>query len=72
MDDLLTVTEVAERLGRPPVTIRYWIRTGQMEAVPLPTKGKYPRYRIRKTVVEAIEQRQKHHSDWWERLIKNS
>lgn len=57
MDELLTVTEVAERLQRPPVTIRYWIRTGQIEAVPLPRKGKYPRYRIRTTVVEAIKQR---------------
>lgn len=72
MDELLTVAEVAERLGRPPVSVRYWIRTGQIEAVPLPTRGKYPRYRIRTTVVEAIEQRQKHQADLWERLISNS
>lgn len=39
LEELLTVTEAAERLGHPPVTIRYWIRTGQIEAVPLPTRG---------------------------------
>ena len=62
MEEFLTVTGVAARLHRPPVTIRYWIQTGQIEAVSLPTKGKYPRYRIRTTVVEAIEQSRKHHA----------
>ena len=61
MDELLTVTEVAEQLNCPQVTIRYWIRTGQIEAVTLPARGKYPHYRIKKTVVAAIEQRMKHH-----------
>lgn len=72
MDELLTVTEVAERLHRPPGTIRYWIQTGQIETIRLPTKGKYPRYRMRTAVVEAIEQRQQEQADRWERLLSNS
>jgi excisionase family DNA binding protein len=72
MDELLTVTEVAERFGCSPATIRYWIHTGKIEAVPLPTRGRHPRYRMRKAMVEAIEQQQKHLSDVWEALLKNS
>ncbi len=72
MDELLTVPEVAERLDRSPETIRRWIQLGLLEAIPLPTVGKRGRYRIKKNVVEAIEQRKKHESNWWESLIKNS
>jgi excisionase family DNA binding protein len=72
MDELLTVTEVAERLGCSPATIRYWIHTGKIEAVPLPTRGRYPRYRVRKAIVEAFEQQQKQQADVWEHLLRNS
>lgn len=59
MDEFLTVSEVAERLQRSPGTIRRWINVGLIEAQTLPSSGKRSHYRIKKSVVEAIEQRKK-------------
>ena len=72
MDEFLTVPEVAKQLQRKPETIRRWIHQGLIEAHKLPSSGKLHHYRIKKTVVEAIEQRKKYQTDWWESLIRNS
>lgn len=72
MEEFLTVPEVAERLDRSPETIRRWIQQGMIEAHKLPSSGKLHHYRIKKSVVEAIEQRQKQQADWWEHLLQNS
>jgi excisionase family DNA binding protein len=69
MDEFLTVPEVAEQLQRNPGTIRRWIHQGVIEAHKLPSSGKLHHYRIKKSVVEEIEQRKKHHSDWWENIM---
>jgi excisionase family DNA binding protein len=65
MDEFLTVPEVAEQLQRKPGTIRRWIHQGQIDAHKLPSSGKLHHYRIKKTVVEALEQQRKH-LVWWE------
>jgi excisionase family DNA binding protein len=60
MDEFLTVPEVAEQLQRAPGTIRRWIHQGLIEAQKLPSSGKLHHYRIKKTVVVTIKQREKY------------
>ncbi len=53
-NDLLTVREVAGYLRVDDTTIRRWIKSGSLEAVTLPHRGKRQAYRIRKSTLEAL------------------
>jgi excisionase family DNA binding protein len=53
-DDLLTVPEVAKRLRVDDTTVRRWIKSGALEAVTLPRRGKRAAYRIRSSTVNRI------------------
>lgn len=39
-DELLSVSEAAEAVGAHRTTVHLWIRTGLLEAMTLPAKGK--------------------------------
>lgn len=54
MNDLLTVTEVADILRVDPTTVRRWIKNGVLEAVSLPHKDKRQAYRIKRETVEKL------------------
>ena len=51
---LLTVEEVARRLRVDETTVRRWIKSGMLEAITLPHRGKRHAYRIRKSTLDAI------------------
>ena len=51
---LLTVEEVARRLRVDETTVRRWIKSGVLEAITLPHRGKRNVYRIRKSTLDAI------------------
>ena len=53
-DPLLTVEEVARRLRVEATTIRRWIQSGTLHAVPLPHKNERTSYRIRQSEVNKI------------------
>ena len=53
-DELLTVHEVARRLRVDDTTVRRWIKSGALEAVTLPHKGKRQAYRIKKSTLDAL------------------
>jgi excisionase family DNA binding protein len=57
--EYLTPSEVAARLRVDDYTVRRWIHSGILEAEAI-SEGKRNRYLIKKSVVEAIEQRSKH------------
>lgn len=52
--ELLTVREVARRLQVDETTCRRWIKSGTLEAVTLPHKGKRQAYRVKKTTLDAL------------------
>ena len=52
--ELLTVSEVAERLRVDQTTVRRWITNGLLEAVRLPHGGKRQGYRVRSKTVNAL------------------
>jgi len=51
---LLTVQEVARILRVDDTTLRRWIKSGVLEAVPLPHKGLRTAHRIRRETLEAL------------------
>jgi excisionase family DNA binding protein len=53
-EDLLTVHEVAQRLRVDDTTVRRWIKSGAMEAVALPHRGKRQAYRVKKTTLDTL------------------
>jgi excisionase family DNA binding protein len=53
-EELLTVHEVARRLRVDDTTVRRWIKSGAMEAIALPHKGKRQAYRVKKTTLDAL------------------
>ncbi len=53
-DALLTVREVARRLRVDDTTVRRWIKSGALEAITLPHKGKRSAYRIRLDVLKKL------------------
>lgn len=53
-DELLTVGEVARRLRVDDTTVRRWIKSGALEAITLPHKGKRQGYRVRKFTLDAL------------------
>ena len=55
-EELLTVREVARRLRVDDTTVRRWIKSGALEAITLPHRGKRQAYRVRKTTLDALLQ----------------
>ena len=54
MNELLTVGEVARRLRVDDTTVRRWIKSGVLEAVTLPHKGKRQAYRVKKSTIDKL------------------
>lgn len=52
--ELLTVHEVAQTLRVDDTTTRRWIKSGTLEAIALPHRGKRQAYRIRKATLDAL------------------
>lgn len=52
--DLLTVHEVAHHLRVDDTTVRRWIKSGAMEAIMLPHRGKRRGYRVKKSTLDAL------------------
>lgn len=53
-EELLTVREVARRLRVDDTTVRRWIKSGALEAITLPHKGKRQAYRIKGSTLDAL------------------
>jgi excisionase family DNA binding protein len=53
-EELLTVREVARRLRVDDTTVRRWIKSGALEAITLPHRGKRQAYRIKKSTLDAL------------------
>jgi excisionase family DNA binding protein len=54
MNDLLTVSEVAEILRVDETTVRRWVKIGALEAVVLPHLNKRQAYRIKRDTLEKL------------------
>lgn len=54
MNDLLTVSEVADILRVDATTVRRWVKQGVLEAVVLPHARKRQAYRIKRETVEKL------------------
>jgi excisionase family DNA binding protein len=54
MDELLTVREVARRLRVDDTTVRRWIKTGALEAISLPHKGRRQAYRVKQSTLDKL------------------
>lgn len=53
-EELLTVHEVARRLRVDDTTVRRWIKSGALEAVTLPHRGKRQAYRIKTSTLNKL------------------
>src|SRR5260370_37022214 len=53
-EELLTVREVARRLRVDDTTVRRWIKSGALEAITLPHRGKRQAYRIKSTTLNNL------------------
>jgi excisionase family DNA binding protein len=53
-EELLTVREVARRLRVDDTTVRRWIKSGALEAITLPHRGKRQAYRIKSSTMDAL------------------
>lgn len=53
-EDLLTVREVARQLRVDDTTVRRWIKSGALEAITLPHRGKRQAYRIKQSTLDAL------------------
>ena len=54
MNDLLTVSEVAEILRVDDTTVRRWVKIGALDAVVLPHVNKRQAYRIRRETLNKL------------------
>jgi len=54
MEELLTVREVARRLRVDDTTVRRWIKSGALEAITLPHRGRRQAYRVKKSTLDAL------------------
>ncbi len=52
--ELLTVREVARHLRVDDTTVRRWIKSGALEAITLPHRGKRRGYRVRKNTIDEL------------------
>lgn len=53
-EKLLTVHEVALRLRVDDTTVRRWIKSGALEAITLPHRGKRSAYRVKESTLEKL------------------
>lgn len=53
-EELLTVREIARRLRVDDTTVRRWIKSGALEAITLPHRGKRQAYRIKKSTLDRL------------------
>jgi len=53
-ETVLTVREVARRLRVDDTTVRRWIKSGALEAVTLPHRGKRQAYRIKQSTLDTL------------------
>lgn len=56
LDELLTVREVARRLRVDDTTVRRWIKSGALEAITLPHRGKRQAYRVKRSTMDKLMQ----------------
>jgi excisionase family DNA binding protein len=56
LEELLTVREVARRLRVDDTTVRRWIKSGSLEAITLPHKGRRQAYRVKKSTMDKLLQ----------------
>ncbi len=56
LDELLTVREVAKRLRVDDTTVRRWIKSGALEAITLPHRGRRQAYRVKKSTMDQLLQ----------------
>ena len=54
LEELLTVREVAQRLRVDDTTVRRWIKSGSLEAITLPHRGKRSAYRVKKSTMDKL------------------
>ena len=54
MDDLLTVSEVAQILRVDDTTVRRWVKIGALDAVVLPHLNKRQAYRIKRETLNKL------------------
>jgi excisionase family DNA binding protein len=54
MNDLLTVSEVAEILRVDDTTVRRWVKIGALDAVVLPHVNKRQAYRIKRETLNKL------------------
>jgi len=52
--ELMTVSEVAQKLRVDSTTVRRWIKNGIMAAISLPHQNKRQAYRIHKATLERL------------------
>jgi excisionase family DNA binding protein len=55
-EKLLTVREVARRLRVDDTTVRRWIKSGALEAITLPHRGRRQAYRIKQSTLDKLMQ----------------
>ena len=53
-DELLTVREVAKRLRVDDTTVRRWIKSGALEAITLPHRGRRQAYRVKSSTMNTL------------------
>ncbi len=53
-EELLTVHEIARRLRVDDTTVRRWIKSGALEAITLPHRGKRQAYRIKTSTLDTL------------------
>ncbi|GAC1359101.1 MAG: hypothetical protein NVS2B12_07050 [Ktedonobacteraceae bacterium] len=53
-EELLTVREIARRLRIDDTTVRRWIKSGALEAITLPHRGKRQAYRIKRSTLDHL------------------
>ena len=54
IQELLTVQEVANHLRVNEATVRRWIKSGALDAIKLPHRGKREIYRVRRTTLNSV------------------
>lgn len=54
IEELLTVREVARRLRVDDTTVRRWIKSGALEAITLPHRGRRQAYRVKKSTLDKL------------------
>ena len=54
VEELLTVREIARRLRVDDTTVRRWIKSGALEAISLPHRGKRQAYRVKKSTLDNL------------------